>query len=256
MRPEAEVDLALRLVRWGMNDCEIARLTDIPRRTILDWRHNDGRAGQRPGKRREGFTRAPRIRCPLCSGGLLDRERYAYLLGLYLGDGMLSECPRKVYKLRIVLDARYPRIIESCKEAARHVVTGHAMRIGQVRKIGCYEITGYWKHWPCLFPQHGPGPKFRRSMALVSWQREITSAHPDLLLRGLIHSDGSRDRNVVNGKSYPRYSLSNNSEDIKSIFCTACDQIGVRWTRPNWKSIAVSRRPDVAKLDAVIGPKS
>jgi hypothetical protein len=164
MRPVAEVDLALRLVRWGMNDCEIARLTGIPRRTILDWRHNDGRHG----RTREGLLRAPRIPCPLCSGGPLDRERSAYLLGLYLGDGMLSECPRKVYKLRIVLDAHYPHIIESCKHAARHVISGHAMKIGQVRKIGCYEITAYWKHWPCLFPQHGPGPKFRRSMALVS----------------------------------------------------------------------------------------
>lgn len=33
---------------------------------------------------------------------------YAYLLGLYLGDGMLSRHRRHVWKLRISLDAKYP----------------------------------------------------------------------------------------------------------------------------------------------------
>jgi hypothetical protein len=251
MRPGAEVDLALRLVCWGMNDCEIARLTGIPRTTVREWRANEGR----PGTDGRGISRKPPVPCPVCSSGKLDRDGYAYLLGLYLGDGCLAEHARKVFRLRIVLDERYPGIISECIDAMAHVVRGHTAKVGRVHNVGCYEVNAYWKHWPCLFPQHGRGPKFKRSMALVSWQREIASAHPDLLLRGLIHSDGSRDRNVVNGKSYPRYSFSNNSEGIKSIFCTACDQLGARWTRPNWKTIAVSRRPDVARLDAIIGPK-
>jgi hypothetical protein len=60
----------------------------------------------------------------------------------------------------------------------------------------------------------------------------------------------------VRAEGAPGFSShSTSSEDIKSIFCTACDQLGVRWTGPNWMTIAVSRRPDVAKLDAIIGPK-
>jgi hypothetical protein len=83
MRPQAEVDLALRLVRWGMNDCEIGRLTGIPRGTIRDWRHHGGR----PSTTRGGKP----TDCPVCDdNALLDRRRYAYLLGLYLGDGC---CP-------------------------------------------------------------------------------------------------------------------------------------------------------------------
>ena len=45
----------------------------------------------------------------------LDRQdigdAYAYLLGLYLGDGMLTLAPRQVWRIRIVLDRRYPLII-------------------------------------------------------------------------------------------------------------------------------------------------
>jgi hypothetical protein len=32
------------------------------------------------------------------------------------------------------------------------------------------DVSSYWKHWPCLFPQHGPGRKHERRIALVPWQ--------------------------------------------------------------------------------------
>ena len=47
----------------------------------------------------------------------------------------------------------------------------------------------------------------------------------------------------------------NRSEDIKSIFCRHLDLLGIRWTRPNQKSIAIARRSEVAKLDAFVGRK-
>jgi hypothetical protein len=117
MRPLAEVNLALRLVRWGMNDCETGRLTGIPRGTIRDWRHHDGRPSATSGARP--------IDCPICDDfATLDRHRYAYLLGLYLGDGSLAQHPRMVFKLRIVLDAKYPGVINECKDSIRGVVAG------------------------------------------------------------------------------------------------------------------------------------
>ena len=36
---------------------------------------------------------------------------YSYLLGVYLGDGTITQHPR-AYKLRIVCDLQYPRLIE------------------------------------------------------------------------------------------------------------------------------------------------
>lgn len=54
--------------------------------------------------------------------------------------------------------------------------------------------------------------------------------------------------------SCPRYSFSNRSEDIRGIFCHACDQLAVHWTRSG-ERIYVSRKADVARLDDFIGPK-
>jgi hypothetical protein len=133
------------------------------------------------------------------------------------------------------------------------------MRVGYVQYLGCIEVNAHWKHWPCLFPQHGVGPKHARSIRLTNWQKDIVDGNPHLLLRGLIHSDGWRGMNrvTVRGKryAYPRYQFSNRSDDIRQIFCEACDACGVKWRRMNAWNIAVSGRADVARLDLVIGPK-
>ncbi len=116
-------------------------------------------------------------------------------------------------------------------------------------------VNCYWKHWPCVFPQHGPGVKHRRCIQLATWQEEVVADEPGRFLRGLIHSDGSRDLNRVNGKAYPRYQFTNASEDILGIFTRACDHLGVRWRRSDYRTISIARRDDVVKLDGVIGPK-
>jgi hypothetical protein len=94
-------------------------------------------------------------------------------------------------------------------------------------------VESYWKHWPCLFPQHGPGRKHERRIALVPWQQRIVDAHPDQLVRGLIHSDGSRHINRIEHPrrtyEYVRYEFSNRPDDIKRIFWEACDALGVQW---------------------------
>ena len=173
------------------------------------------------------------------------------MLGLYLGDGCISAQPRGVFRLRIQCTSAYQEIIDQC-------VSTMAMVLPNVVSIrdrgGCVEVGSSSKHWPCLFPQHGDGVKHRRPIRLVPWQEAIVAAHPELLLRGLVHSDGSRDLNPVNGRDYPRYQLSNRSPDIRRIFTDACDLIGVRWRESRW-TVSVARRDDVALLDTFIGPK-
>jgi len=235
----------MRHAALGMNDCAISRLTGIPRSTIRDWRVKGPTNGHG--------------QCPICDGAELPCRDYAYLLGLYLGDGCLTAAPRGVFKLRITLDQKYPGIIREAGEAIRAMRPRGAMTIGQVRRPGCIEVNAHWKHWPCLFPQHGPGVKHRRKIELAPWQMGILEEWPGGLLRGLIHSDGYRGANKVKvrGKSYAysRYQFCNYSADIRGIFCWACDFYGVGWRRMNERTIAVSRRADVAKLDEIIGPK-
>jgi hypothetical protein len=177
---------------------------------------------------------------------------YVYLLGLYLGDGSIAAHPRGVYRLRFSLDTRYPGIIDQCVSAIGEVAP--ANRVGQVSHGTWVEVNCYSKSWPCLFPQHGPGKKHERRIELTEWQTALVDRWPKQLVRGLIHSDGCRFQNTGTNWSWPRYSFTQVSDDIRGIFCDACDRLGLRWTRAR-TTIYVSRKADVAVLDEFIGPK-
>jgi hypothetical protein len=91
---------------------------------------------------------------------------------------------------------------------------------------------------------------------LTAWQQALVLRTPELLLRGLIHSDGCRFENTGRGGwRNARYSFSNYSDDIRGIFCQACDMLGLRWTSAP-RTIYVSRKADVARMDEFVGPKA
>jgi hypothetical protein len=247
MHSVLEVETALALSALGLSDVEVARRLEIPRSTVRDWRR--GRVpGRVAGKRAK--------RCPICEPGadVLPPSPYAYLLGLYLGDGYVSRHPR-TYCLRIFLDAAYPSIVQSCRDAMQAVRPANRVWVGQKRDCRCSVVMGYSNHWPCLLPQVGPGRKHNREIALVSWQQTLVSAERPAFIRGLIHSDGCRVVANDRGVASVRYHFSNKSEDIKRIFCDNLDALNIKWTRPCNREIAVYRKASTALLDEFVGPK-
>jgi hypothetical protein len=125
-------------------------------------------------------------------------------------------------------------------------------------------VEAAYKHWPLVFPQHGPGRKHNRPIVLADWQRAIVDRRPQPFLRGLIHSDGCRTVNrfktrLPSGRvaeyAYPRYFFSNKSADIRGLFCDYCERLGIRWTQSNPRNVSVSHRDSVALLDSFVGPK-
>jgi hypothetical protein len=257
IRPQETVDSALWLSDLGFLDRQNAQIHGVAVKTIRRWR----RLYQRQGIPRGGATASTGSRCPRCHGAALDERAYAHLLGWYLGDGCLSKARRDVFVLAIVNDARYPHLaaevmasMAACKSRGRARQRSHP---------GATVIELSWKHWPCLFPQHGQGRKHSRPIVLEQWQVEIVERHPDRFLRGLFHSDGCRSINSVvrqvAGKSkryeYPRYFFKNTSDDIRGLACWALDLCGVAWRRSNRLTISVARREGVDALDRMVGPK-
>ena len=129
----------------------------------------------------------------------------------------------------------------------------------------CFQVSSYSRAWPCLFPQHGPGRKHARRIWLAGWQRQLAERWPEALLRGMIHSDGSRftnNRGRSDSWTAPRYAFRNLSTDLTSIFCTAFDRVGLHWTgafpadERRAVTIYVWRKDDVSRMDEFIGPKA
>ncbi|MFE6164874.1 helix-turn-helix domain-containing protein [Streptomyces sp. NPDC056486] len=249
---------ALTLLRGGARNADVARLLSVPPGTIGKWLHVDrSKRGECPGR--------PNPQCPRCDGRRLDQAAYSYLLGLYLGDGCLSIMRKGVYALRIACADAWPGLIDACEHAIRSVQPDNA--VCRVQREGYVSVVVTSKHWPCLFPQHGPGKKHNRAIALESWQQEIVDAHHWEFIRGLIHSDGCRVTNwttrLVGGErkryEYPRYFFTNTSTDIIRLYTDTLDRLGVEWKSLRQSraadTISVARKASVALMDTHVGPK-
>lgn len=245
----------------GLGARRVAQRLGLSVATVRDWH-----AGKLPRHcRRAPGAQSPPPLCPECGGQQHEFSKlqapYVYLLGLYLGDGSIARHARGVHRLRIALDMKYPQIVEECAAAVRATMPGNKVHV-LLTPSKCFSVSSYSRSWPCLFPQHGSGAKHTRRIFLTGWQQQLAERWPEHLVRGLIQSDGCRVLNTGRGGwRQPRYAFSNVSTDITSIFCSACDQLGLRWTAsfPRSESAAVSvyvsRKADVARLDEFVGPK-
>jgi hypothetical protein len=245
---------AVALMEQGISLRSISLSTGISRATLHDWRDHP-------------VSVNPRAFCPRCAPSPVFPEPqadYAYLLGLYLGDGCISLAgarDKKVWKLRIVCADAWPGLIQECARAM--IAVRPHNKVFTQQHPGCTEVVSTSRHWPCLFPQHGPGRKHLREIKLQAWQRTIVVANAGHFARGLFHSDGYRGINRVRARlangdhwyEYPRYLFSNESGDILRLCREALDRLGVVWrfSRPN--AISVARREAVARLDEFVGPK-
>jgi hypothetical protein len=251
MHPQATVDRALRLSQQGLIDREVARITGVSISAVQKWRTGTRRA---PGKERKPD-------CPRCTGRPLDEPAYAYLLGLYLGDGCLTHGRRHVFALCIACSDAWPGLLAAAKNAMSAVMP--ASSVVGVQRVGMTEVKSYSKHWPCLFPQHGPGRKHTRTIELADWQRAIVERYPGDFARGLFHSDGYRGVNRVHrtwgtgerSYEYPRYLFDNSSADILRLCGQTLDQLDVAWRFSKPTTISVARKDAVARLDEFVGPK-
>lgn len=143
---------AQALIAEGVNDCEISRRTGIPRSTVREWR--------RPSyvPRRQVLLET----CPRCWRASkpmrFTPEDYCELLGLYLGDGCISEGPR-AQRLRLSLDSAYPAMNAEIKALLARCLPENT--VGSVvpspsawsgRSDTWVVLAVYSTHLGCLFP--------------------------------------------------------------------------------------------------------
>jgi hypothetical protein len=241
MHPARTRAEALALFAAGHDDTEIGRRLGVPRRTVHDWRAGTGSA------------RAACARCWLpMRPVVMSAADYAELLGLYLGDGHITDMPR-TQRLRIFLDARHPRVVD---EARQLLVRGFPRnRVGVTDRGGTMAIVWtHHGHLGCLLPQHGPGKKHERAIALEPWQSAHVRAAPWAFLRGCIRSDGCTFVNRTGAYSYVSYEFRNRSAGIRTAFLEACELVGVE-CRVNGDRVRICRRRSVAMLLEHVGIK-
>src|SRR4051812_14346977 len=105
------MDRVRELLARGFPAREVAAETGVPQTTVSRW----GR----------GRTAAFGSRVDVAPWRPPHDGSYAYLLGVYLGDGHVYVSSAGRAWLRVFLDAAYPEIVEECVTAVGLTALGH-----------------------------------------------------------------------------------------------------------------------------------
>lgn len=114
----------------------------------------------------------------------------AYVIGLALGDGNLSNPNGRATRLRITCDAKYPNLASRMKRALEELLPQNRVSIVS-RSPRWFDLSCYSNHWETLLGwEVGKGSKYAQRVRVPEWikpSREY-STH---CLRGLLETDGS-----------------------------------------------------------------
>jgi hypothetical protein len=106
---------------------------------------------------------APGSTCAVCGHALHDFDSlpsraYAYLLGIYLGDGMISRVGR-CFALRVYMDSRYATVIAEVVDAMRAVMPANLASVYPRQRHNCVVIIFLLQGVAVSLPAAWPRPK-------------------------------------------------------------------------------------------------
>lgn len=120
----------------------------------------------------------------------VNRKTLAYLAGVAIGDGNLSNPNGRATRLRISCDTRYPRLIKKICAAIRVLLPANKVSIIK-RARSFLDISCYSNRWETrLGWKAGKGSKYRQKVSVPLWIRR-NKEFSLLCLKGLIETDGS-----------------------------------------------------------------
>lgn len=134
-----------------------------------------------------------------------QREKLAYLVGIALGDGNLSNPNGRAIRLRISCFSGYVRLRDEFLETIRFLLPDNKVSIVR-RKSRCFDISVYsnklagWMPW-----QVGAGSKIEQNAHVPDWILENEN-YSKACLRGLIQTDGC----IYVDHGYPMVNFTNN----------------------------------------------
>lgn len=158
-----------------------------------------------------------------------EKEGLAYLIGIALGDGNLSNPNGRAIRLRISCFSGYPKIADEIQQTIQMLLPCNKISI--VKRQGrCFDISVYsnklkeWVPW-----EVGKGSKIKQQAHVPNWilaDQKFSKA----CLRGLIQTDGC----IYNDRGYQMVNFTNNIERLSLDARQMMEDLGFK---PNFSKI-------------------
>ncbi len=119
-----------------------------------------------------------------------DKEALAYVIGLAIGDGNLSNPNGRAVRLRITCDTKYPNLIKNAVSGIRQILPKNKVSL-VTRNDKCLDVSCYSNKWENLLGWKAKlGSKYLQQVTVPTWIFE-SKKYEIYCLKGLFETDGS-----------------------------------------------------------------
>lgn len=155
------------------------------------------------------------------------KNNLAYIIGVALGDGNLSNPNGRAVRLRITCDAKYPLLAESITSALQDVFPKNKVSIVYNPKKSTYfNISVYSNKLNEYMPWRvGKGSKLHQHAHVPDWIRNHKK-YTKQCLRGLLQTDGS----IYRDRGYLMVNFTNHVKELADDVYSMLELIGFRPT--------------------------
>lgn len=151
-----------------------------------------------------------------------DKKLHAYILGLALGDGNLSNPNGRAVRLRITCDKKYPFLYRYILKSLQKFLPDN--KVSLVDRESCVDISCYSNKLEGLLGwKAGEGSKYKQNVKIPDWilkNKKFTKE----CLRGLVQTDGS----IYKDRKYLMVNIVSNVESLAKSINIAVNNIGYR----------------------------
>lgn len=122
--------------------------------------------------------------------GTMSKDILAYVIGVAIGDGNLSNPNGRAVRLRITCDAKYPGLIIEMSSAIQRVMPDNKVSLIR-KKETAVDISCYSNKWEDLLGWRADGgSKYRQNVSIPPWIMK-NKRYSVSCLRGLLQTDGT-----------------------------------------------------------------
>lgn len=146
-----------------------------------------------------------------------NKKALAYIIGVSLGEGNLSNPNGRAVRPRITCDNNYPAIKTKIAKSLKNIFPEN--KVGFINKSSYSDISIYSNKLPKLLGwDWNNGPKEGQNIKIPDWIKRNTTYTKECL-RGLLQTDGS----IYKDRGYPMVNFINNSESLsKDVWQLIC----------------------------------
>lgn len=120
----------------------------------------------------------------------MDKNNLAYIIGVALGDGNLSNPNGRATRLRVSCDTKYPNLIKNITSSLRKLLPNNKVSTVK-RKDNCIDISCFSNKLEDLLGWRvGYGSKEKQRVSVPQWVKS-NRKYTLVCLKGLFETDGS-----------------------------------------------------------------